>query len=197
MPRIDAPTVAEHHALRRSALLEAGRTLLADDGPDAVTPKAVGAAAGIARSSVYQYFPSAAELMAAIVEDAFAQANAVLRDALYEADSPTGRLDAYLRTSLALATGHSHSIFDGVDLTTLPGHTLARIDELHREQMEPLLTAIRECGAREPGIAAQLVGGMLSAAARAVQLGADPADAERTLLEAVHHGPVPHPPAAD
>ena len=58
MPRIDAPTVAEHHAQRRAALLAAAEELLAEQGVEAVTPAAVGARAGLARSSVYQYFSS-------------------------------------------------------------------------------------------------------------------------------------------
>lgn len=191
MPRIDAPTVAEHHELRRRALIAAGRTLLGEKGPDAVTPGAVGAAAGIARSSVYQYFSSTSELVAAIVEDAFESANATIRDALAATTDPRGRLEAYLTVSLALATGPSHRMFDEVDPASLPDATRARIDALHREQLAPLADAVASCGAPEPHLAVHLVAGMLHASARAIQAGADPAETERALLRAVRSGPVP------
>ncbi|WP_062461112.1 TetR/AcrR family transcriptional regulator [Demequina soli] len=193
MPRIDAPTVAEHHRRRRAALMAAGRTLLAEHGAEAVTPAAVGAAAGIARSSVYQYFPSSGELLAAIVEDAFASAAERLTAAMAGARTPRGRLDAYLRASFALATDSEHRMFDGIDPASLPPATRARIAALHREQTAPLVDAVRDAGIPEPTIAAQLVSGLLGASSRVVASGADPEVALALLMRAVRKGVVPDP----
>ena len=41
MPRITAPTVAEHRAAQRSALVHAGEAVLRESGLAAVTPRAV------------------------------------------------------------------------------------------------------------------------------------------------------------
>ena len=68
MPRIDAPTVAEHSAQRRAAIVDAAVDLLGREGITGVTPAAVASAAGLARSSVYQYFASTDALVAAGVE---------------------------------------------------------------------------------------------------------------------------------
>src|ERR1044071_5681440 len=73
MPRIDAPTVAEHRANQERALLDAARAVLLAHGPQAVTPATVGAAAGLARSSVYKYFRSGDEILSRIVADALAE----------------------------------------------------------------------------------------------------------------------------
>ncbi|WP_062287679.1 TetR/AcrR family transcriptional regulator [Demequina phytophila] len=191
MPRIDAPTVAEHHRRRRAALVSAGRALLSERGAEAVTPARVGAAAGIARSSVYQYFPSTGDLLAAIVEEAFASATAQIRASLADLTAPRDRLDAYLRTAFALATGSEHRTFDAIDPASLPSATHGRIAALHDEQIAPLADAVRDSGAADPAIATQLVGGMLTAAARAVAHGADPDTTLTALLRAVHDGPVP------
>ncbi|MGB8020339.1 MAG: TetR family transcriptional regulator, partial [Candidatus Nanopelagicales bacterium] len=78
MPRIDAPTVAEHHQMRRAALIAAANDLLATEGVEAVTLGAVGAAAGLARSSVYQYFDSTGSLLAELVEQEVPRATAHL-----------------------------------------------------------------------------------------------------------------------
>lgn len=191
MPRIDAPTVAEHHRLRRASLIAAGRRLLATTGGDAVTPAAVGAAAGIARSSVYQYFESSGDLLAAIVEDAFASATARISEAVASVDEPHARIEAYLAVALDLGTDSEHRMFDGIDPATLPPATRARIAALHREQIAPLLDAVRDSGAPDPELAAQLIGGMLSGAARAVAGGAARATVLDALISAVHDGPVP------
>ena len=53
MPRITAPTVAEHHAKQRRALLDAARDLLAETGAEP-SMAAVARRAGLARSSIYQ-----------------------------------------------------------------------------------------------------------------------------------------------
>ena len=49
MPRITAPTLAEHQARQRDALVEAAVAILATEGVAAATPAAVGARAGLAR----------------------------------------------------------------------------------------------------------------------------------------------------
>ncbi len=41
VPKIEAPTVAEHHAMRRAAILDAATQLLSREGVQAVTPAAV------------------------------------------------------------------------------------------------------------------------------------------------------------
>src|SRR5665811_1213333 len=95
MPKISAPTVAEHRSRQRKALLHAATKLLVDGGVNAVTPAAVGAAAGLARPSVYQYFSSGADILAAVIEDAFPRANEELRVALESANGPAEQPVSY------------------------------------------------------------------------------------------------------
>ena len=193
MPRIEAPTVAEHHALRRAALLDAGRTLLADSGVEAVTPAAVGAAAGIARSSVYQYFDSTVALLAAIVEDSFPRATDQLRGAVDAAGTPRERVRAYLSTALRLATDPEHRSFDTLATSALPEEFRVRVAALHREQYAPLASALSELGIEDVALAGQLISGLLTGAARAVVAGAEVDRVERALLDAVMGGIVPPP----
>ena len=103
MPRIDAPTVAEHHARRRAALVAAGADLLASGGVEAVTLGAVGSATGLARSSVYQYFDSAPALLAAVVEEVFPRSTAKLRAAVERAATPEAKATPGLFEAFASA----------------------------------------------------------------------------------------------
>ena len=56
MPQIDAPTVAEHRAQQREALLDAAEAILLADGHGALTFRALGERTGLARNSIYRYF---------------------------------------------------------------------------------------------------------------------------------------------
>jgi AcrR family transcriptional regulator len=188
MPRIDAPTVAEHHAQRRAALLAAAEELLAEQGVDAVTPAAVGSRAGLARSSVYQYFASAPAILAAVVEDAFPRATDQLRVAMDEAETPGAQVDAYVTTALALAGDRTHRSLRALAVADLPPQCQSRMDELHRAQSEPLVDALRALGERDAALTARLVSGVVRAAAQAIAEGAPAARVTRRTLALIHEG---------
>ncbi len=182
MPRITAPTVAEHRTRQREALLAAATELLVAHGAGAVTPGAVGAAAGLARPSVYQYFASGADLLAAVVEESFPRANAELRTALDRVSDPGDRLDIYVRETLRLARDGAHRAVAALTAAPLPDQCRARLAELHREQAAPLFEALRDLGVPEPVLTAQLLGGALRAAMAALDAGATfDAVTDRTL----------------
>jgi len=182
MPKISAPTVAEHRVRQRDALLHAATELLVDGGVSAVTPAAVGAAAGLARPSVYQYFSCGADILAAVIEDAFPRANEALRVALESANGPAEQLDTYVQVSLRLAHEGAHRPAAALAAAQLPDACMARLRELHHEQAAPFLRALKELGTPELQLTAQLLGGVLEAAMGAVESGASlAAVTERTL----------------
>ena len=172
MPKISAPTVAQHRVRQREALLHAATDLLVSGGVSAVTPAAVGAAAGLARPSVYQYFASGADILAAVIEDAFPRANESLRAALGEAIGPAEAIDAYVRETLRLTAEGAHRPAAALATAQLPDECLARLRELHREQAAPLLDALQTLGVPELHLTAQLLGGVIEAAMRAIEHGA-------------------------
>lgn len=188
MPRIDAPTVVEHHAQRRAALLAAAEELLAEQGVEAVTPAAVGARAGLARSSVYQYFASSPAIVAAVVEDAFPRASEQLRAAMAGASTPGEQVDAYVRTALALAGDRTHRSLRALSAADLPPECQARMDELHRAQTAPLVEALDAMGVGDAALTARLVTGMVRAAAQAVAEGDQQSRVTRRTLALIHEG---------
>lgn len=182
MPRISAATVAEHRVRQRDALLHAATELLVEGGVNAVTPAAVGAAAGLARPSVYQYFSSGADILASVIEDSFPRANEALRVALESANGPAEQLDTYVRVSLRLARDGAHRPAAALAAAQLPDECMARLRELHHEQAAPFLHALEELGTPELELTAQLLGGVLEAAMGAIESGASlDAVTERTL----------------
>ncbi|MCI4656728.1 TetR/AcrR family transcriptional regulator [Cryobacterium zhongshanensis] len=183
MPRIKAPTVAEHRVRQREALLNAAKELLIEGGVSAVTPAAVGAAAGLSRPSVYEYFSSGADILTAVIEDAFPRGNAELQSALDSVTSPAERLNVYVRVTLRLAAEGVHRPAAALAAAQLPAECLARLSELHREQAAPFLEALRDLEVPELTITARLLRGVLEAAMAAIESGASlPVVTERTLV---------------
>jgi AcrR family transcriptional regulator len=186
MPRISAPTVVEHRARQRDALLQAATELLLSGGVNAVTPAAVGAAAGLARPSVYQYFTSGAGILAAIIEDSFPRSNALLRDALLDADGPVDVLEIYVRETLRQAAEGAHRPAAALSAAQIPEQCRARLNELHHEQAMPFMDALGQLGVPQLHITAQLLGGVIEAAMTAVESGADVAVVTNSALAMVH-----------
>ncbi|WP_432925006.1 TetR/AcrR family transcriptional regulator [Microbispora sp. CA-135349] len=168
MPRISAATVADHRANQHAALLEAAREILAAEGVHALTPAAVGARIGLARSSVYRYFASTADILAQLVEDAFPRWSARLRAAIApDADgSLPGRIRAYGRAALDFVGSPDYALIPALQAIGLPGECRVRVDELHGELIAPLADALREAGADHPALRAELAWGVLRAGAR-------------------------------
>lgn len=164
MPRIDAPTVAEHSARRRAAIVNAASELLVLSGSAAVTPAAVAQQSGLARSSVYQYFPSAGSLVAIAVEEAFSRATAQVVGALAGATTPAQRIAAYVDSALGAAID-GHRPMSSLDLPSLPAECRDRVTELHASLIAPLVSALDDAGSIDAAGVAGLVNAVVVAAA--------------------------------
>jgi len=182
VPRISAPTLAEHRARQKRALLDAATRILVSEGPQAVTPAAVGAAAGLARSSVYQYFRSGGAIIAAIIEESFPRSAERLRAAVEGLTEPLEVMEAFLREMLRQAADGVHRPAAALRGAELPPECVARLAELHDEQIAPFREALLALGLPSPAVTGALVGGMIEAAVRAVDDGADLEEVTRETL---------------
>src|SRR3954453_22031904 len=94
MPYRRTENVTRKLAARHAAILDAARDLAAEGGMAAVQISAVAQRAGIAAGTVYRYFPSKAELFAALVEVRAVAEVAALRRAAGVAPGPLSALAA-------------------------------------------------------------------------------------------------------
>ncbi|WP_182881545.1 TetR/AcrR family transcriptional regulator [Microbispora sp. H10949] len=167
MPRISAATVADHRANQHAALLDAAREILAAEGVHALSPAAVGARIGLARSSVYRYFASTADILAQLVEDAFPRWSARLRAAVAPAGGPLpDRIRAYGRAALDFVGSPDYALIPALQAIGLPQECRIRVEELHGELTAPLADALREAGMDHPALRADLAWGVVRAGAR-------------------------------
>ncbi|HEX6342417.1 helix-turn-helix domain-containing protein [Umezawaea sp.] len=193
MPRISADTVAEHRANRLRALLDAGRDLVAEAGPDALTLAALARRVGLSRPSLYEYFKSREELVAAIVTDELPEWARHLDRAVAAAHGTAAKIEAYLRTELEIITDGRHSAVVALSAHALPDNSREQIRAEHERLLTPLVEVLRKAGVESPELQALLVHGMVEAASRTVAPGR-PAHNEHvitTLLNQVLHGVLP------
>ena len=171
MPRIEAPTVAEHNAMRRRQVIEAAADELRDGGLAGFTPAAVAKRAGLARSSMYQYSPSTDALLGAAITTLLQRSRDRAIAAVDTADTPAARVSAYIRAAIADARdGHSAALeISGV---AMPEVCREGVRVLHEQLREPLLSALRDAEVPDPQTLAVLVQGLVNAAASAVAHGA-------------------------
>ena len=176
MPRITAPTVAEHRDQRRADLVAAGQELLVTKGSDAVTMTAVAARAGLSRTAVYEYFTCTDELVAVVLSDQMVLWQEALRQRLHAAPPETGDLDTvriYVEVAMGLVADGHHSLVVLLTMDTLTEDVRHRLSAAHAAVAAPVGKALAQIGIRDVDQATNYVHAAIEAAARRITPGQD------------------------
>lgn len=163
MPQIDAPTVAEHRAQQREALLDAAEAILLESGHGALTFGALGERTALARNSIYRYFASRDDLIAALCERDMPRWLEELEAAMAAARDRDERVAAFVSTQLRLVAGGSHRMAELLGDAPLGPAVRARINAL---AYRPAALLEPELGADDPQLVAQLIQGIVNAGVR-------------------------------
>jgi AcrR family transcriptional regulator len=174
VPKIRAASVADHRAHQRAALLDAARALLGEGDASRVTFAEIARRTGLARNSVYKYFPDRGALLAEVVRESAPRWTDHIHAALDAAgDRPEDRVAAYVTAQLELVRDGEHRIArvaaDGADAEALR----AGADDAHRALLDPLVAALAELGDDAPVRTARLLQGLVNAATLAIEAGDD------------------------
>ncbi|MCQ1947059.1 TetR/AcrR family transcriptional regulator [Arthrobacter sp. zg-Y1171] len=170
MPRITAPTVAEHRAAQQRALLDAARTLLARTG-EAPSMAEVAALAGLARPSAYQYYKSRQDLLHALVLDVFPRWTRRVREAMDAEPDPADRILAYVLTNIALVAEGEHAVGNAL-AAVAPGEELNNQSAMmHRQLLTPLMDTLTLLGVPEPQVTAELINAIVHSSTRLLESG--------------------------
>lgn len=195
MPRISEPTVAAHRARQLRTLLDAARALVAEEGIEALSLAALARRVGLSRPSLYEYFRSKDDLVAAILEEELPRWAALVERAVDGPPDLFGKVEAYVRGQLEVMTDGRHAA-----AVQLVEHALAepareRIRAGHAQLLRPLADALGAGGVPEPELRAALVQGIVDAAAGLAgrDPSAAPAIVDAAVAQAVHG--LPRPPA--
>lgn len=169
MPRIDAPTLAEHREQRRDALLDAASSVMRESGT--VTMSAVAERTGLSRTAVYEYYRSSADLIADVLVDELAAWIDHLEEAIDGIEDPRERLVTWIRAALAYVQDGRHALVRAAGDATLPPVRRAQVQTLHRDLAAPVYVALREIGVTDAERLASYVWGVVEAATRHIESG--------------------------
>ena len=181
MPRIEAPTVAEHRQRQTRVILDAARSLLASS-TEPLSLAAVGRQAGLPRSSVYQYFPSRDELLAAVVADVFPDWARQVRERVDAAATPGERVWAYVLANVDLFASSEQAVARALVSAVDPQVLQGPMEVFHAELLAPLTAALAELGEPEPAAMAELLNALILHAARNLDPPTDLGKAEALAL---------------
>jgi AcrR family transcriptional regulator len=196
MPRIRAASVAEHRTMQRRALLDAARALLSEGGTEALTFPALAERTGLARSSVYEYFRSRAAVVEELCAVDFPVWAAEVEAAMRAAGPPAAKIEAYVRSQLALVGDRRHRAVVAISAGELDAGAREKIRTAHGGLVAMVVAALSDLGHTEPRLTAVLLQGVVDAAVRRVELGSQPpAPVIDAAVAIALHGVVPWSPA--
>ncbi|MEU5024616.1 TetR/AcrR family transcriptional regulator [Streptomyces milbemycinicus] len=181
--------MAEHRTMQRDALLDAARSLLSEGGTEALTFPALAERTGLARSSVYEYFRSRAAVVEELCAVDFPVWAAEVEAAMERVDSPEAKIEAYVRQQLALVGDRRHRAVVAISAGELDSGAREKIRAAHGGLIAMVVQALGELGHEQPRLTAVLLQGVVDAAVRRIELGAeDPSGVTEAAVTMALHG---------
>ena len=173
MPKIQAPSIAEHRELRRHQLISAAMELALEGGAEAVTVSAVAHKAGLSRSSIYEYFSSSADLIADLVVEELDYYTARLAEAIKGATDPFEKIELWIAEGLRYVEDGRHMLVKSLNTVSTPEYRKEEIALGHRRLISPLRQALSETGIKEIASAAAFLQSVTDSASTRIDAGND------------------------
>lgn len=167
MPKISAPTVVEHREQRRAALLTAAASLMAKGSTFTVAE--VASEVGLSRSAVYEYYRSAADLIADVVVDELAEWADILHSAVSNAAADHA-VEAWVRAVFEYVVDGRHALIRSASTVDLPATRRAQVQSMHRELILPLQSALETAEVPDAARTARYVWGVVEAAIARIEM---------------------------
>lgn len=189
MPRITADSVAEHVAQQEQAVFDAAIGLFVERGYSAVTLGDIAAQVGLARNSLYRYFPDKASILLRWYRAEMPVQTARSAELLAGGDPPSDRLLRWADAQIDYARLPEHTLIAALGEVApgLPAEALAELAESHAQLLAPLVATLAEVGLSGDDLdaAQELIWGLIVAQAqRELRIGDDPAG-RRVLAAAI------------
>lgn len=182
MPRIDASTVAEHHDLHLSRLLDAAVAYAAEHDVASLTLAELAKRTGRSRASLYAYFGSTEEMRVTLCIHALSSWINGLLDELRTIADLDERLDRLVTVQIAERRDPAIGRVTAYAFSLQTEPARARVRAALQPLTAELLAIVDQLGVEPPSRAASMVQGAIAAASDQVRLGAD---ADRVAADTV------------
>lgn len=169
MPRIKAGSVAEHVAQQEAAVFDAAITLFTERGYDAVNLGDIAAAVGLARNSLYRYFPDKAHILLRWFARELPAEVQRSRELLSGPEPARERIQRWAIARLDYAKTPEHALIANLSTVVpeLDDAARAELADSHRQLQAPLDAALHDAGIRraaDRSVIAELIGALVFAA---------------------------------
>ena len=187
MPKIAAPTVAEHRSNVQRRLVDAAEEILLNGHREQLTAGAVTSAAGIARNSIYRYVESVDDLVGLVLARHLPAWLDAVEARLAEANGPADRVVALVSANLEQASRNGHSWMQDLGGGTPTGQAKEVMERAHSVIRTALSDALRDLTA-DPVLAraaAGLIRGVMESGFKQLEVGLAADVVERVATAAV------------
>ena len=171
MPRINTMSLAQQREWRRSELISAAAAIALESGSEAITVSAVAQRAGLARTSVYEYFGSSAELVAYLIIEELNAFTDILVQSVEPAKVPEEAIANWINSALQYIADGRHLLAKALSATSLPVNRSAEIGAAHRALLSPLTSALTQIGVRDLNYALSMIQSLTDAATKRIENG--------------------------
>ena len=174
-PKIQAATIVEQRAMRQRQLIDAAMSLALEGGVSKVTVSSVAKRAGVARSSIYEYFSSSADLIADLIMEEMAYYRDRLACAVAKVEDPYRYIELWIAEALEYVVDGRHLLVKSLNTVTTPNYRKSDIAKGHKELMATITQPISKIGIRDLGLALTYLQNTIDAASIRIESGMDPA----------------------
>jgi len=172
-PKIQAATVVEQRQMRQRQLIDAALSIALESGAANITVAAVAKRAGLARSSMYEYFSSSADLIADLVIEELALYQKRLAQAVKETQDPYQHIELWIAEALQYVVDGRHMLVKSLNSATIPEFRRDEISQGHRNLMTTISAPLQEIGLTDIRGAMSYLQNTIEAASVRIESGSD------------------------
>jgi AcrR family transcriptional regulator len=179
VPRITAGSVAEHVAHQEQAVFDAAIELFTEHGYSAVTLGDIAKKVGLARNSLYRYFPTRAAILLRWYANEMPTQIQRSLDLLTGDDPPAARIDRWAAAQIDYAHQPEHRLIAALGEAASDLDTTARTElaASHERLLAPFHAALADAGLGGPELTATadlIWNAVLTQVRRELDTGTDP-----------------------
>jgi len=173
-PKIQAETVVEQRQLRQRQLIDAALAIALESGASSITVAAVAERAGMARSSIYEYFSSAADLVADLVMEELALYQNRLAKAVIGISDPYEHVELWIAEALQYVVDGRHMLIKSLNMAAIPDFRREEISQGHRNLMVTISAPLQDMGLNDVRVAMSYLQNIIEAASVRIESGNNP-----------------------
>jgi AcrR family transcriptional regulator len=180
MPRITADTVVKHVEQQEQAVFKSAIKLFIERGYNSVTMADIAHEVGLARNSLYRYFPDKAAILVRWYRREMPHITSRAKASIEGTGPPAARVLTWAEGQIAYTREPEHQLLAalGNAESDLPATALAEIRQSHEQLMAPFRNTLREGGLEDDELDAAvelLWAVVLAQSQRELRTGEDPA----------------------